>query len=610
MQGWEKREFPEKAQPGATSSGIEPGSARREAGSLITPPLRPEQPSSSGNPDGWRRVSSQGCDAPLLRRHLHTPPRSRHPRITEQTLTARPLCFPPSAVMAFPVDHVHDGRRALICWGYDCVLFGHASLFSATLVDLGPTTRGREGMHNAATAHDFTRDEMQMSAARVCWQRCPREGAPTPSFIDQHARHAFARVARVSCGLSTPLPHTCSDITSLSVAVFVGVSPACTVEIADATPILEEEPVGRDSVRKDGLWKTFQTDWRVTQPQASQCLCFHPRPIRPLSDDEDVGRGGSSCVFGLATHAAGIHSARLATWDVRQRVSASFPDHNPVTGKASTCPNPHVVPLPLMPSLAHQPLLPAIPRLPAGDGLSPLPSKNVDSRRYSPFEVTSNFSEASLKFYLQAISPPHEGITANRVARPAHEDISSSTSLAICPSAAVRYDTARRELGNVGLPLPATHTWAHRALNFIVLSALELESFVHWLLHRCEATPFLTELHVIGAHKCEVLNYRRRVTQGVAHEIWSNDKRISKVSSDWQRAGKLADSFGSQLDTKFLSVLEPQLVAHWLMPQFCPKIDTTGFGTPFLAVQWVEFVQGAAYKLRHNWNQKFKWTRV
>ncbi|KAJ8896067.1 hypothetical protein PR048_001409 [Dryococelus australis] len=53
--------------------------------------------------------------------------------------------------------------------------------------------------------------------------------------------------------------------------------------------------------------------------------------------------------------------------------------------------------------------------------------------------------------------------------------------------------------------------------------------FLHWLLHRCEDTPSLTELHVIEAHNCEVFLYWRRVTQGVPHNVWSNDKRIAKL---------------------------------------------------------------------------------
>ncbi|KAJ8873533.1 hypothetical protein PR048_024351 [Dryococelus australis] len=65
-------------------------------------------------------------------------------------------------------------------------------------------------------------------------------------------------------------------------------------------------------------------------------------------------------------------------------------------------------------------------------------------------------------------------------------------------------------------------------LNYTVLSVLEMASFHHWLLHRCEATPFLTELHVIGGHDCEELIYWRRVTQGASHEVW----RIAKVYQD------------------------------------------------------------------------------
>ncbi|KAJ8894987.1 hypothetical protein PR048_000295 [Dryococelus australis] len=53
-------------------------------------------------------------------------------------------------------------------------------------------------------------------------------------------------------------------------------------------------------------------------------------------------------------------------------------------------------------------------------------------------------------------------------------------------------------------------------------------SFLDWLLYRCEDTPSLTELHVIGAHNCEVFLYWDRVTQDVSHKLWSNDKRIAK----------------------------------------------------------------------------------
>ncbi|KAJ8869224.1 hypothetical protein PR048_030796 [Dryococelus australis] len=68
-----------------------------------------------------------------------------------------------------------------------------------------------------------------------------------------------------------------------------------------------------------------------------------------------------------------------------------------------------------------------------------------------------------------------------------------------------------------------------KRLNFTVLCVLEPTLFLHWLLHRYEATPFLTELHVIGAHDCEVVNYWCRVTQDVTDTSCSNDKRAAKL---------------------------------------------------------------------------------
>ncbi|KAJ8891515.1 hypothetical protein PR048_004043 [Dryococelus australis] len=54
-------------------------------------------------------------------------------------------------------------------------------------------------------------------------------------------------------------------------------------------------------------------------------------------------------------------------------------------------------------------------------------------------------------------------------------------------------------------------------LNFTVLYALEPAPCLHWLLHRREDTPSLTELHVIEARSCEVFLYWCRVTQGVTY---------------------------------------------------------------------------------------------
>ncbi|KAJ8867276.1 hypothetical protein PR048_031075 [Dryococelus australis] len=75
----------------------------------------------------------------------------------------------------------------------------------------------------------------------------------------------------------------------------------------------------------------------------------------------------------------------------------------------------------------------------------------------------------------------------------------------------------------IGTPRSKLRKHPHK-LNFTVPYILERTSLLHWLLHSCEATPFLTELRVIGAHNCEVSIYWRRVTQDVPNKAWSNDK--------------------------------------------------------------------------------------
>ncbi|KAJ8865752.1 hypothetical protein PR048_033273 [Dryococelus australis] len=69
---------------------------------------------------------------------------------------------------------------------------------------------------------------------------------------------------------------------------------------------------------------------------------------------------------------------------------------------------------------------------------------------------------------------------------------------------------------NPGVTRPGIEPGSPR-LNFTMLYALKLASFLHWQLHRCEGTPSLTELRVIGAHNCEVFLYWRRVAQGRSH---------------------------------------------------------------------------------------------
>ncbi|KAJ8891930.1 hypothetical protein PR048_004489 [Dryococelus australis] len=68
------------------------------------------------------------------------------------------------------------------------------------------------------------------------------------------------------------------------------------------------------------------------------------------------------------------------------------------------------------------------------------------------------------------------------------------------------------------------------SLNSTVLYTLELASFLRWLLYSCEATPFMSELRVIGAHGCRVFINWRRVTQGVSNKVRSNDKHVAELA--------------------------------------------------------------------------------
>ncbi|KAJ8875019.1 hypothetical protein PR048_022909 [Dryococelus australis] len=60
----------------------------------------------------------------------------------------------------------------------------------------------------------------------------------------------------------------------------------------------------------------------------------------------------------------------------------------------------------------------------------------------------------------------------------------------------------------------------------------ENASFLHWLLPVCEVTPFLSNLHVIGAHDREVFIYWRRVTRGVGVELIWDALNIEVLRAD------------------------------------------------------------------------------
>ncbi|KAJ8865951.1 hypothetical protein PR048_033474 [Dryococelus australis] len=84
-------------------------------------------------------------------------------------------------------------------------------------------------------------------------------------------------------------------------------------------------------------------------------------------------------------------------------------------------------------------------------------------------------------------------------------------------------------------------------------------SFPHWLLPRCEVTPFLSELCVIGANDCRDVIYWHRVTRGVTYKVRSNDKRIAK------RHAKFALLLVIRLSSTVLCMPEPASFLHWLL---------------------------------------------
>ncbi|KAJ8872324.1 hypothetical protein PR048_025928 [Dryococelus australis] len=111
-------------------------------------------------------------------------------------------------------------------------------------------------------------------------------------------------------------------------------------------------------------------------------------------------------------------------------------------------------------------------------------------------------------------------------------------------------------------------------LDFTVLYVKETGSFLHWLLHRCEVTPFSTELHVVGARFCEVFIYWRRITQSVSHE--ANRVRLAVVPLPdfqiWIHNGRCYWSAG------FLGALpSPLLPDHSGAAPFSPLFTLVSF---------------------------------
>ncbi|KAJ8873269.1 hypothetical protein PR048_026903 [Dryococelus australis] len=89
-----------------------------------------------------------------------------------------------------------------------------------------------------------------------------------------------------------------------------------------------------------------------------------------------------------------------------------------------------------------------------------------------------------------------------------------------------------------------------KRLHFNVLYVQEPASFFHWLLRKCQDTPFLNEPHLVGAHHYEVFNDWRSVTQGVSHTghvLVAADGATNKLLQDCSFAD-LIEAFAVLLD--------------------------------------------------------------
>ncbi|KAJ8866967.1 hypothetical protein PR048_032829 [Dryococelus australis] len=133
-------------------------------------------------------------------------------------------------------------------------------------------------------------------------------------------------------------------------------------------------------------------------------------------------------------------------------------------------------------------------------------------------------------------------------------------------------------------------------LNFTVLYVLAPKSCLHWLLHKCEVTPFLSELHVIGAHYRVVFIYWCRATQGKTNKVRSNEKHLVKTPRFSVYSARTSLFIG------WYSQFIQSQVAHDSVKRF------------LLASYWLKHVQGVANETRTseqlNVTVKELWIRI
>ncbi|KAJ8871056.1 hypothetical protein PR048_027360 [Dryococelus australis] len=129
-------------------------------------------------------------------------------------------------------------------------------------------------------------------------------------------------------------------------------------------------------------------------------------------------------------------------------------------------------------------------------------------------------------------------------------------------------------------------------LDFTVLYILEPASFLHWLQPRGEVTAFLTRLHVIGAHNCEVFIYWHRVTWRVSkygpvtNVLQRKDGRSYELTYMYLRCSEMPVSV-FRLARSRRGMASPSLLCRVLA-----RKDIHGDSSPFLLQPFHELSNG------------------
>ncbi|KAJ8865854.1 hypothetical protein PR048_033377 [Dryococelus australis] len=140
----------------------------------------------------------------------------------------------------------------------------------------------------------------------------------------------------------------------------------------------------------------------------------------------------------------------------------------------------------------------------------------------------------------------------------------------VCPNH-VQFTQKGSDLTSRQQPMEKRRRLENVQLDFTVPAVLQPASFLHWLLHRCEATPFLTELHV-RRDKISVKHVHTEVDFVIGSQFIRHALDNSEPIADWigNTCSNIGHSPGKQpMDTQ-LRLEYTQDCGNW---SFCSRIS-------------------------------------